>query len=72
MSVSPAPDVTVRIFMLFKGLKEGEVHRNWRAALAKADLFTARWRGIVGVDSRPLEDSSLFRVVEWGGMKVLS
>ncbi|KAJ3517354.1 hypothetical protein NMY22_g13985 [Coprinellus aureogranulatus] len=70
LEVSPAPDVTARIFMLFKGIKEEEVLSAWRAAVARADLGTARWRSIVGLSNQSLTDESLFRVVEWGGMEV--
>lgn len=67
MSVTPAPDVTVRIFMLFRGLAEDEVRVHWAPAVnASKD-----WRSVVGVDERSLADNSLFRVVEWGGMEVL-
>lgn len=71
MAVSPAPDVTIRVFMLFKGLKEGDVHSIWSSAMTTADCDSARWRSIVGVDGTTLADDSLFRVLEWGGMEVL-
>ncbi|KAJ3502640.1 hypothetical protein NMY22_g18519 [Coprinellus aureogranulatus] len=67
LDVTPAPDLTVRIFMLFKGLKESEVQGDWAIA-ANVDKS---WRDVVGVDDRSLSDDSLFRVLEWGGMEVL-
>lgn len=67
MDVTPAPDVTARIFMLFKGLSEDEVQAQWTPAVSAPK----DWRSVVGVDERSLADDSLFRVVEWGGMEVL-
>ncbi|KAJ3514858.1 hypothetical protein NMY22_g14606 [Coprinellus aureogranulatus] len=67
LDVTPSPDLTVRIFMLFKGLKESDVHSDWAAA-ANAEKT---WRSVVGLDERSLVDDSLFRVLEWGGMEVL-
>lgn len=71
LAVSPAPDVTIRVFMLFKGLKEEDVHGIWSSAMGTAHCDSARWRSIVGVDGTTLADDSLFRVLEWGGMEVL-
>jgi hypothetical protein len=71
LEVSPRPDVTVRIFMLFKGLKEDEVQQCWGAAVGAAQGDVNFWRSVVGVDDRSLTDGSLFRVVEWGGVEVL-
>ena len=71
MEVSPSPDVTARVFMLFRGLKEDEA-MHWRAAAAEtAREDPSLWRGVVGVDAKSLADTNLFRVVEWGGMEVV-
>ncbi|KAJ3534782.1 hypothetical protein NMY22_g6775 [Coprinellus aureogranulatus] len=67
LDVTPSPDLTVRIFMLFKGLKESDVHSDWAAAANTEKT----WRSVVGLDERSLVDDSLFRVLEWGGMEVL-
>ena len=71
LEISPPSDVTVRIFMLFKGLKEDEVQQTWGAAVSAAQGNVNFWRSVVGVDDGSLTDGSLFRVVEWGGMEVL-
>lgn len=72
LAVTPAPDVTVRIFMLFRGLKDEElVDQTWGRAVEKSNKDVNIWRDIVGVDQRSLDDKTLFRVVEWGGMEVL-
>lgn len=75
LEVSPTPDVVVRVFMLFKGLKLGDVSptstSGWNQGIGDADV--GRWRRVVGVDDdRSLADDKLFRVIEWGGMEVLS
>ncbi|KAF5318019.1 hypothetical protein D9619_012045 [Psilocybe cf. subviscida] len=75
LEVSPTPDVVVRVFMLFKGLKLGDVSptstSGWNQGIRDADV--GRWRRVVGVDDdRSLADDKLFRVIEWGGMEVLS
>lgn len=73
MEISPSPDVTTRVFMLFKGVK-GDEAMCWRAASAEmAEDDAYRCRGVVGVDAKSLADTSasLFRVVEWGGMEVV-
>ena len=62
------PDVTVRIFMLFKGLKEEDVQGKWGTGLGASAVD---WRSIVGLGEQSLLDDTLFRVVEWGGMEIL-
>lgn len=71
LEVTPTPDVVVRIFMLFKGLKEADVDTHWSAAAAKADLGPSHWKGTVGLYGQSLTDDSLFRILEWGGMEIL-
>ena len=71
MEVSPSPNVTVRVFMLFKGLKEDEARR-WIATAEAGENDASHWRSVVGIDGTSLAaDTSLFRVVEWGGMEVV-
>ncbi|KAG8710119.1 hypothetical protein FRC08_017588 [Ceratobasidium sp. 394] len=69
LSVTPAPDVTTRVFMLFRGVEEGELEA-WVDAEAKANGDPSAWLEIVGVDIEKAEDAGLFRVLEWGGMEV--
>ncbi|ESK90973.1 ubiquitin family protein [Moniliophthora roreri MCA 2997] len=70
LNVSPPPDVTTRIFMLFRGVCAEDV-AEWRESVKKADLDVEMWREIVGVDIDKALDKDLFRVLEWGGMEVL-
>lgn len=73
LEVEPKPDVTVRIFMLFKGLKQDDVQNEGSSWCEATEADAGRWKSVVGIDkSRSLADNSLFRVVEWGGMEVLS
>lgn len=70
LTVTPAPEVTTRVFMLFKGIHESEVGR-WQTATAKAREDGSTWREVVGVDVEKATDASLFRVLEWGGMEIV-
>ncbi|QRV81696.1 ubiquitin family protein [Ceratobasidium sp. AG-Ba] len=65
MHVTPSPDVTTRVFMLFCGVEESNVDE-WRGAVKDVD----EWKSIVGVDVQKATDISIFRVLEWGGMEV--
>ena len=68
LSVSPAPDVVTRVFMLFRGVAECDVG-DWKEARARAKDEDVDWVELVGV--RPeAEDIGLFRVLEWGAMEV--
>jgi len=69
LGVSPAPDVTTRVFMLFRGVEGNELEA-WGAARERAGQSTDRWREIVGADVEKALDVGLFRVFEWGGMEV--
>ncbi|VDB95549.1 unnamed protein product [Peniophora sp. CBMAI 1063] len=71
LTVTPAPDIVTRVFMLFRGVEEGEM-ANWTAAVDRADEDVEFWKGVVGVDVALAQDASLFRVLEWGGMEVLT
>lgn len=61
LEVEPEPDVVTRVFMLFKGVQQGEVRGE--------ESFD--WSKIVGVEDGA-DDATKFRVLEWGGMEVLS
>jgi len=71
MWVSPAPDVVTRVFMLFRGVAEGDL-RLWGQAVARATAEDGArfWTQVVGVDVVRASDCGLFRVLEWGGMEV--
>jgi hypothetical protein len=70
LDISPRPDITTRIFMLFKGVPE---HRlvDWSGAQSRAEEDVVWWRHVVGVDLPKAGNANLFRVLEWGGMEVL-
>ena len=70
LTVTPAPDVTTRVFMIFRGVAELDVSE-WKFAAERADEDVAFWKDVVGIDTRAASDTSLFRVLEWGGMEVL-
>ncbi|KZV82374.1 hypothetical protein EXIGLDRAFT_843823 [Exidia glandulosa HHB12029] len=67
MHVTPIPDVVTRVFMLFRGI-EAENIDDWRADALQASPET--WKNVVRVDESKARDTSLFRVLEWGGMEV--
>ncbi|KAG8782452.1 hypothetical protein FRC12_020810 [Ceratobasidium sp. 428] len=69
MSVTPAPDVTTRVFMVFKGVEEVSLEA-WAPAQGKATEHPSMWCDIVGVNVEKAQDKSLFRVLEWGGMEI--
>ncbi|KAG8770763.1 hypothetical protein FRC12_004070 [Ceratobasidium sp. 428] len=69
MSITPTPDVTTRVFMLFKGVEADNLEA-WASAQGKATEHPSMWRDIVGVSVKKALDTSLFRVLEWGGMEI--
>ncbi|KAF4609942.1 hypothetical protein D9613_010307 [Agrocybe pediades] len=69
LTVSPAPDVVSRVFMVFQGVTDEEVSQ-WANATAKVREDVSFWQTVVGIDRERTLDASLFRVVEWGGMEV--
>ncbi|KAL5637692.1 hypothetical protein ACGC1H_002082 [Rhizoctonia solani] len=69
LSITPAPDVTTRVFMLFRGVEEGQLEQ-WAEAVDMASRDVTVWRDVVGVDVAQGLNKSLFRVLEWGGMEV--
>ncbi|TCD66905.1 hypothetical protein EIP91_000744 [Steccherinum ochraceum] len=71
MVVSPAPDVIVRVFMIFKGVIADDIE-SWPLSKARANRDVSMWREAVGLTKvDQLRDKSLFRILEWGGMEVL-
>ncbi|KAG9090128.1 hypothetical protein FRC06_001216 [Ceratobasidium sp. 370] len=69
MDVTPAPDIKTRVFMLFRGIEEGQVG-SWAEAQTNATKDPSGWRAVVGVDPEKTRDTKLFRVLEWGGMEI--
>ncbi|KAG9118264.1 hypothetical protein FRC07_007306 [Ceratobasidium sp. 392] len=69
MSITPAPAVTTRVFMLFQGLQESELEL-WADAAVRANEDPSMWRAVVGVNFEKSRDAKLFRVLKWGGMEL--
>ncbi|KAG9079889.1 hypothetical protein FRC06_007343 [Ceratobasidium sp. 370] len=69
MSVTPVPEVTTRVFMLFRGIKESQLEA-WAEPYVKDAHNPSMWGDVVGVDVGRVRDVGLFRVLEWGGMEV--
>lgn len=70
MTITPTPDVVVRVFMLFQGVQSAELGA-WTAAQARASEDVSHWRDVVGLDAHDrFADKSLSRVLEWGAMEV--
>jgi hypothetical protein len=74
--VVPAPDVIHRVFMIFKGIELGAsdstAYGAWAKAAARADKDVQLWRPVVGLQGEAggvMNDDSLFRVLEYGGME---
>ncbi|KAJ7187725.1 hypothetical protein GGX14DRAFT_547135 [Mycena pura] len=70
LDIEPVPDVVTRVFMLFKGIAEDAL-AEWGDA-EYTDDDAERWRDVVGVDAERASNAALLRVLEWGGMEVLS
>ncbi|KAG8741068.1 hypothetical protein FRC10_003408, partial [Ceratobasidium sp. 414] len=68
LSITPTPDVTTRVFMLFRGVDENDLEA-WADAVTKAVEDPSVWRDVVGVEIEKAGDTGLFRVLEWGGME---
>ena len=66
LEVTPAPEITTRVFMLFKAVKAKEVD-SWSEAMGRVDKVD--WVDIVGVKTGAW-DERVFRVLEWGAMEV--
>lgn len=63
LDVQPPPDVTTRIFLLYKAMGKDEV-KDW----THADKI--EWVEELVVDVAAARDESLFRVFEWGSLEV--
>jgi hypothetical protein len=72
LDIVPKPDVVTRVFMLFKGVKEECIKDEWPNAVACVDKAVLWWRDVVGVEADRALDPQLYRVLEWGGMEVLT
>ncbi|KAH6917587.1 hypothetical protein BKA70DRAFT_1215803 [Coprinopsis sp. MPI-PUGE-AT-0042] len=69
LDVLPKPDVVARIFMLFQGVEDCDVE-HWLEATLRASQPVNRWQDVVGVDPSRVCDTTLYRVIEWGGMEI--
>jgi hypothetical protein len=72
LTVSPIPDVQIRIIMLYKNIYEDRL-KDWPNANARRDLGEEHWRNSVGIGqdtAERLQDEALFRVFEWGTVEV--
>lgn len=71
MEITPTPDLKIRIFMIFKGLSD-----NWPTTseqnplTGEPDLDAGFWRSTIGVTDVNTEDTTIFRVIEWGGAEL--
>lgn len=64
LEVTPKPDVLIRIFLLFKGVRT-EDWNDWQGVTEQS----FDWQRVVGIkDTSP--NPELFEVREWGGMQV--
>ena len=71
MEVTPRPDVVTRIFMVARGLDNEEAQsEEWVEASHRALQPVEFWQRIVGMSLERALDSTVFRVLEWGGMFV--
>ncbi|QRV96149.1 ubiquitin family protein [Ceratobasidium sp. AG-Ba] len=68
LNITPIPDVTTRVFMLFRGVEEADLGL-WAEAQDRVDQDVSFWREVVGVDLAKAQNTELFRVLEWGGME---
>ncbi|QRV81715.1 ubiquitin family protein [Ceratobasidium sp. AG-Ba] len=68
LNITPMPDITTRVFMLFRGVEEADLGL-WAEAQEKAAQDVSFWREVVGVDLAKARNTGLFRVLEWGGME---
>ncbi|KAH8102994.1 hypothetical protein BXZ70DRAFT_889929 [Cristinia sonorae] len=71
LQINPAPDIIVRMFMIFRGVSSDELD-TWKMARAQAEEPVSRWREVIGLPKDDqLKQTDRFRVLEWGGMEVL-
>ena len=68
MEATPRPDVVTRIFMVARGLDNEEAQRKeWAEASLRASQPVEFWQRIVGMPLERALNSTVFRVLEWGG-----
>lgn len=56
--------------MLFKGINEDQL-ADWSGARIMAEKDVTWWGDVVGVELARANDTTLFRVLEWGGMEIM-
>ncbi|KAF7293242.1 p-loop containing nucleoside triphosphate hydrolase protein [Mycena chlorophos] len=62
LSITPSPDVVTRVFMIFRGIDEGQ-RGLWAG---KDQREVGMWRDVVAVPEKTRQaDTTLFRVLEW-------
>ncbi|KAK8861686.1 hypothetical protein IAR55_002509 [Kwoniella newhampshirensis] len=66
LNIIPPPSVMLRIFVLFKGIKEADL-KSWESAGILHAEMGLDWREAVGW-SPDLRNEELFRVIEYGAM----
>ncbi|CAE7142230.1 unnamed protein product [Rhizoctonia solani] len=69
LNITPMPEVATRVFMLFRGVEESQIEL-WNDAVEMGRMDASVWKDTVGIDATKVHDTSLFRVLEWGGMEV--
>ncbi|TEA12097.1 Ubiquitin-60S ribosomal protein L40 [Colletotrichum sidae] len=62
LDTKPGPEAVARIFLLFDGVAKG-------AARSIIDMDGVDWPARIGMDAKAMQNTSLFRVLEWGGME---
>ena len=55
--------------MLFRGIEANDLDA-WNIARSRADADVSHWVKTVGVDVGKASDTTLYRVLEWGGMEI--
>ncbi|KIO23708.1 hypothetical protein M407DRAFT_26838 [Tulasnella calospora MUT 4182] len=71
LSIDPRPDVTTRVFMIFRGVPESDLS-SWSEVVWRSREDPSFWADVVGVDRTKWNSDGLFRVLEWGGMEAPS
>ena len=71
LEVEPKPDVVARIFMLFRGVNNDTLE-SWKGSARRVENPVEDWAKVVGIDPARVLDTSIYRVIEWGGMEVFA
>jgi hypothetical protein len=69
LSVSPTPDITIRVLVLFKGLN-AQAAGIWDMVGPTFATPSSIWKGIVNPGTNLTDESYPFSVTELGGMEV--